>query len=327
MSRSFWIILLLIPTAIFAQDIPEEPSAALDQYIKMREGYKRSHTKQFSKTEQMEMDDYCFAMQEKFPDAYETDFMWYLNGHFYQERGDKLKAAYRKAPSDKRVVKAMFGYYMMTDKKALANGLSSVVSKYYSANTLAYYEDVLPSKGIIIVSSEAEAIPIYVLQLAKGKGSMVHVINMDYLINDGYRAGIAHFFGTGNMEFFGNEASYIEKAMKANGVYVSSTVPQAYIPGSSYLTGLYYQAKVSDQKKTLETFWTKMSKKNFASMSLTSAERRLYRNYLPPLLTLYKLKKHEGETAETLKVAIKAIAKKVQQTETVDNILKAYDSQ
>lgn len=312
--------------AVFAQDIPEDPGSALDQYIKMREGYKRSNTKQFSRTEQFEMDDFCFAMQEKFPDAYETDFMWYLNGHFYEGRGDKIKSAYKKAPSDKRIVKALMGFYMMSGNKTSAKELVSTVSKYYSVNTLSYYEDVLPDKGILIVSSEIDALPLYVLQLAKGKGSQVQVVNMDYLINDAYRSSVSANLGTGSMEFFGSEASYIAKAMQANGVYVSSTVSQSYIPGEAYLTGLYYQNKITNQKTTLESFWVKVSTKNFASMSLNSSEKRLYRNYLPPLLTLYKLKKNNGETDDTLKAAIVAIAKKVEQTKTVDNILKEYDS-
>ncbi|MCB9225512.1 MAG: hypothetical protein R2780_01895 [Crocinitomicaceae bacterium] len=326
MLRSLLIILLLFPIGLLAQEIPEDPGTALDNYINLREGYKHSGTKQFSRTEQLEMDDYCFAMQKKFPDAFETDLMWYINGHFYQERGEKISSAYAKAPSDKRVVKAMFGYYMLSGNKTKAATLASKVGGYFSANTLNYFEDVLPSSGVLIVSSEQEALPLYILQMVKGKGTGIQVVNMDYLINDEYRASVSKYLGTGTMEFFGSEASFIAKAMESSSVYVSTTVSQSYIPGTSFITGLYYQGSVSNQKSTLETFLKKVSVKNFASMSLTSSERKLYRNYLPPLLTLYRLKRNNGESDATLKSAILAIAKKVEQTKTVEEILKDYDS-
>jgi hypothetical protein len=310
--------------SVFGQDIPDDPAVALDSYIKMREGYKRSNTKQFSKMEQLEMDDYCFAMQEKHPDAYQTDFMWYLNGHFYQDRSLKIKSAYSKAPSDKRVVKAMFGFYVLSNNSQ-SKVLASKAAKYYSANTLSYYEDALPKSGVLVVSSEEDALPIYILQKVKGKGSGITVVNMDYLINDDYRGRMSGKLGVGSMAFFGSETSFIKKAMQKSDVHVSTTVSQKYISETAFLTGLYYQGTVTSQKKTLEAFWLKISNKNFSSMSLTSSEKRLYKNYLPPLLTLYKLKKNAGVTDSKLRSAIKVIAEKVEQTKTVNNILTDYD--
>lgn len=307
----------------------ETAEVALNAYIELREGYKRSGTKQFSRTEQFEMDDWCFDMQEKFPDAWQTDFAWYLNGHFYQERGDKILSAYKKAPSDKRVVKSLYGYYGMKGEYGKQKELASKVIKYYSTNVLSYYEDVFPATGVLIVSSEEEAIPLYALQQVKGKGKGVTVVNMDYLINDEYRKAMAHKLGTGSAKFFGEEKTFIKTSLASRNVHLSATVPQAYLSSAAdntFLTGLYYEGYVKDQQDKLNTFWVSVATKNFASMSLTSSEKRLYRNYLPPLLTLYKLKKTLGESEETLRKAIVVIAKKVEQTKTVNEILTAYDN-
>ena len=336
MIKYLSVILIFISGLATAQELnkdmspsfPNDAEAALDKYLDIREGYKRGDTKQFSKMEQLEMDDWCFAMEKEFPDAWQTDYAWYLNGHFYSNH-DKLKEAYQKAPNERRVVKAMFGYYMM--KKDLSNQktLLPKVSKYYSANELSYYEDALPKSGVLIVSTEREAIPLRVLQLSKGKGKSVTVVCMDHLIDDPYRKSLADKLGTGSAKFFGSEKTFIQTSLGSRNVYLSTTVNQSYISGmggNAYVTGLYYEAYVQDQKTDLDAFWAKMAVKNFSSMSLSSSEKRLYRNYLPPLMTLYKIKCAAGGKDETLKKAILVIADKVGQTKTVKEILNSYDN-
>ena len=306
----------------------DSPESALKQYIKLRESYKRSDTKQFSKMEQLEMDDWCFAMEKKFPDAWQTDYAWYLNGHYMFNQENLLKA-YEKEKSDKRLVKAVFGYYCMKKDLGKQKELLPKVSTYYSANELAYYEDAFPASGVLIVSSEKEAIPLYVLQLSKGKGKGVTVVCMDYLINKDYRLSMAHKLGTGSANFFGDEKTFIQTALGSRNVHLSATVSQSYISGmgsNAYVTGLHYEGYVSDQKDQLEGFWIKMATKNFSSLSLSSGEKRLYTNYLPPLMTLYKIKSSAGDKDETLKKAILVIAEKVGQTKTVKDILSDYEN-
>lgn len=309
-------------------EIAESAESALVQYLKLREGYKRSDSKQFSKMEQLEMDDWCFAMEKTYPDAWQTDFAWYLNGHFMFNH-DKLIEAYSKEKSDKRVVKAVFGYYAMKKDLGKQKELLSKVSTYYSANELAYYEDALPASGVLIVSSEKEALPLYVLQLAKGKGKGVTVVCMDYLINKDYRLAMAHKLGTGSANFFGDEKTFIQTALGSRDVHLSATVSQSYISSmgsNAFVTGLHYEGYVSDQKDKLEGFWIRLATKNFSSLSLSSKEKRLYTNYLPPLMTLYKIKSSAGDKDETLKKAILVIAEKVGQTKNVNEILKDYDN-
>lgn len=322
-------ILITFPLLVFGQDLPDDAESALKAYVKMREGYKRSTTKQFSRTEQYEMDDWCFAMEKKFPDAWQTDYAWFLNGHYFTNL-NKLKEAYTKAPNEKRLVKAMFGYYAMMGEQSKQKELAAKVSKYYSANVLNYFEDVLPPSGVIIVSTEKEAIPLYILQLVEGKGKNITIVNMDYLINDDYRLRMADHLGTGSAKFFGSEKTFIQTALSTKNVYLSSTVSQSYIASmgnNAYLVGLYYQAFITDQKQKLESFWLNVGPKNFASMSLTTYEKNLYSNYLPPLMTLYKMKLAVGNEDQELKKAIDLLASKVEQTKTVNKIMTAYETE
>jgi hypothetical protein len=330
MLRYFIVILSFWTFASLADGLPDSPSEAYKQYVKMREGYKRSNTKQFSRTEQFEMDDYCFDMEKKFPDSFESKLMWHINDHYSSSDGSKLKAAYALAPKNKDVLKAMLSYYIVTGNKAKQQEFAIKVAGHYSKNELSYYQDVLPKSGVIIASSEKDALPLYINQLVKGKGGAVTIVTMDYLINDVYRISMASKLGTGSMKFFGSEKAFIKKAMLSSStVFVSSTVSQAYLAdnlSNSFLTGLYYQSRISKQESQLELFWKNVAAKNFASISLTRGERRLYRNYLPPLLTLYKFKLNAGKQDKVLRKAITLIAEKVEQTKTVNEILIDYES-
>jgi hypothetical protein len=329
MLKYFTVILMLFSSLSFGQELSANAEASLQDYIILRDGYKHSETKQFSRTEQFEMDDFCFAMEKKFPDAWQTDFAWFLNGHFYSNQ-DKLLEAYKKAPTDKRVVKAVFGYYIMTYDYGKQKEIASTVAKYYSSNELSYYEDVLPSSGVVIASSLKDAIPLYILQIVKGKGKNVTIVTMDFLINKDYRSSMADKLGTGSANFFGDEKTFIQTALSNTNVHLSTTVSQAYISGmgdNAFVTGLFYQGYVKDQKKKLEKFWIRLANKNFSSMSLNSSEKRLYTNYLPPLMTLYKMKLAVGVEDEALRKAIELISSKVEQTKTVNKILRNYEDE
>ena len=212
-----------------------------------------------------------------------------------------------------------------------AKALLCSVSSYYSANTLAYYKDALPAAGGIFVSSISDAIPFYINQLKAGTEKDVLIINMDFLINDTYRSKMSVYIGNGNPVFFGNEASYIKSAMNQNSkIHFASTISQAYLSGNEeqvFLTGLSYQANPASQIVLLEAFWNKVSKRNFSSLSLNYSERKLYTNYLPPLLTLYRLQLLRGAKNEVVRKAIVALEAKVEQTKKVNTILNDHEKE
>jgi len=335
MLRSILILLLFSAGVTNAQQTVDNSSvsssaaAMLDGFIDMRAEYKHSSTKEFSRDEQLAMDDWCYAMEKKYPDAYETSYAWFVNGHYEDDGEEKIKDAYKKAPNDQRVVKAMFGYYVMKDEISSASSMLSKVSTYYSKNTLNYYRDVMPLQGVIITSSIEDAIPLYILQLRDRLGKETVIVNMDFLINKDYLQKQVSTLGAGSQSFYGNEKAYLKLVMNKNKqVHLSSTVSQNYLKGNAqncFLTGLSYQANPASHVASLEKFWKQVALKNFSSLSLTSSEKRLYTNYLPPLLTLYKLQLARGGKNETLKKAIIALADKVQQTKNVRDILNTYE--
>lgn len=321
-------ILCMLSWSVIAQELPDNAADALTEYVKMREGNKHSSTKEFSRTEQFTMDDWCYAMQKKFPDAFETEYAWYLNGFYYSDSEEHILAAYEKAPKDKRVLKSLFGHYLTKGETSKAKNLVSDLAPYYSKNTLAYYKDASPKSGIIIASSLTDAIPFYILQFRGEIKESVKIICMEFLINDAYAAKYKGSLKTGDQQFFGNEQDYLRKAMNNGGAHLSATVSQAYLSGNEencYLVGLSYQFKPADQLVSLESFWKKVATRNLANLSLTSSEKKLYTNYLPPLLTLYKLKKLKGEKDAILRNAIVVLGEKVGQTKTVNGILEEYD--
>ncbi len=321
-------ILCMLSWSVIAQELPDNAADALKEYVNMREGYKHSSTKEFSRTEQFTMDDWCYAMQKKFPDAFETDYAWYLNGFYYSDSEEHILAAYKKAPKDERVLKSLFGHYLTKGETGKAKGVVSEIAGFYSKNTLAYYKDAAPQNGAILASSLTDAIPFYILQMRGEIKESVKIVCMEFLINKTYAAPFKPSLKTGDLEFFGNEKAYLRKAMNLGGAYLSTTVSQAYLSGNEencYLVGLSYQFKPADQLQSLEMFWKKVAVRNLASLSLTSSEKKLYTNYLPPLLTLYKLKKLKGEKDATLRNAIVVLGEKVGQTKTVNGILAEYD--
>lgn len=321
-------ILCMLSWSVIAQELPDNEKAALTEYVKMREGFKHSSTKEFSRTEQFTMDDWCYAMQKKFPDAFETDYAWYLNGFYYSDSEEHILDAYKKAPKDKRVIKSLFGHYLTQGDHGKAKSLASSVAAFYSKNTLAYYKDASPQSGMIIASSLKDAIPFYILQIRGEIKESLDIICLEFLINKTYSAKYAGQLKTGDIQFFGNEKDYLKKAMNLGGAQLSSTVSQAYLSGNEencYLVGLSYQSKPADQLASLNAFWKKVATRNLAGLSLTSSEKKLYTNYLPPLLTLYKLKKLKGEKDTTLRNAIVVLGEKVGQTKTVNGILEEYD--
>lgn len=321
------IVVLLANFQLLGQDLPSSSAEALDAYIKMREGYKHSSTKQFSRDEQFSLDDWCYAMDKKFPNTAETEYAWYLNNHYYTDGSDRIKKAYDLNPNHPKIIRSLFAHYMMEGDEANAKMLLSKIS--VSSNLQAYYSDLFPEKGVVIVSSEKDAIPLYYLQLKKGKGKNVKVVCMDFLISEQYRKAQMNSLTGGTEKFFGSEKAYLKRLMNNNSnVYLSSTVSQGYLDGNesnAFLVGLSYTSSPSSQIGSLQSFWNKIAQKDWTSLKLTSTQKKLYTNYLPPLLTLYKLKLARGNEDPVLKKGILALAEKLSQTKNVEMILNSYE--
>lgn len=328
MLRSGFYILCMISCIGFGQELPDKASDALKEYIQMREGFKSSWTKEFSRTDQFTMDDWCLEMGKKFPETYETSFANYLNGKNYFDSGEDLFNAYSLSPDKPAVQKELFAFYIMKGEMAKAEKLLPNVSAYYSRNSLNFFKDMSQKSGFLIVSSLEDAIPLYILQFKGEIDDKVKVLCMDFLIHESYCKRFEGALGTGGISFFGNEKAYLKKAMNVGKAHLAVTVPINYISGNEsncYLVGLTHQSNPTNQRSVLEKFSKVLASKNLSSLALTGPEKRLYSNYLPGLLTLYKIKKSGGEEDKSLRTAIEALGAKIDQSNAVSEILKGYD--
>ena len=83
--------------------------------------------------------------------------------------------------------------------------------------------------------------------------------------------------------------------------------------------------KMDNQFKELEKFWENLQSKDKFKFNLSTNEKGLYSNYLPPLLTLYKMKIINGELDKSLKIAIEYIANVLGKNKEVQSIIKQYE--
>ena len=183
------------------------------------------------------------------------------------------------------------------------------------------------------MSGQDDSFPLYVLQLLKDKGEKVLVINLDFMQSEKYRETICAALQIENMEFIGNENKFLSNMVynDAYPAYISTTVHQNYcshLANELYLSGLYYSANDSEQMENLKAFWISFQERGLEKIKFkTSAEKKLYRNYIPPLLTLYKLKKLEGNTDKVLRQVIIGMAGNLGIKDNVETILNGYDAE
>lgn len=324
--------ILLTGFIAFAQGPSLSPYDLKESYLEKRASFERSSTKKIGSDQQKELDRIVTILAENAPNSYEYHFVKYINGNFNTAFKDNLFEAYRLKPDAREVRKEMFGYYALTGNKGKQKELARTLKNSYSTNTKAYYKSLVSSTQIttIFVSGEADAYPLLILQSLGEIRSNIEIVNLDFLQNDSYRKAALQKWGASETAFVGNESSFMKAAMRAlkTRAFISSTISQAYLSQVGdfcFLTGLHYQYSCPDQKKALTEFWNK-AKGELAAIKLeNSTERRLYGNYLPPLLTLYKLKLVQNEKDSALRAGILILAEKVGKETAVEGILKEYE--
>jgi len=328
-----WLVLILI-LLLAETGRSQGPSLSEDDllrsYLEKRQDLLHTGTKQFTADEQSELDRLETTLKENYPDAYSTHLVVWLNGNYNLEKKTSLFRAYELDPDAKEVVNEMFAYYIITGDVAKQKEFAGRIKSQYSTNTLNYYRDLLPLMGIVVTSNYADSYPLYILQLLHSEGSELLIVNMEFLRNESYKTRIQREAEIGTAAFVGNEDAWLTKLLSASTktVTISSTVNQAYLSmtESLYLTGLGYEYNPKDQRKKLDAFWNKVKTRDLASVQLTASEKKLYGNYLPALLTLYKLKLLNDEIDTLLKAGIEALATKVNKSETIDQILEDYET-
>ena len=334
MLRTFTTILFLLFGWIsLAQPDQSELPQLKDEYLRKRKEMLNSSNKELTSSEQRELDNIVVKMEELDKESFEYNFLTYINSNYSSDKNGNLLKAYELRPTDTDVLNEMMAMYIIAGNRAKQIEFAKKIQQNYSDNQLDYYRDVLPksNSGYLLVSNKADAYPLYLLQLLHSEGSGVNIITLDFLKNEEYKIGVQRDLRMGMTQFVGNEQAFMRKMLTASGkeIYVSTTVKQTYLRSISdgmYLTGLCYEWNTANQKEKLESFWNTIKKRDLSQMTLSgSKEQRLYGNYLPPLLTLYKLRKMSGEDAAVLRASIEVLAAKIKQSKKVNAILKEYD--
>ena len=336
MNKLFKIasLLLLVFTVqwSFSQGASLSPYDLKESYLEKRATYESSSTKAISAENQAELDRILAVLEENAPNSYEYHLIKYINGNFNTDLKTHLFKAYELKPDEKEVLIELFGYYSLIDDKASQKLFASKIKRYYSKNVLAYYQFLLDfhAKPFIVFSGEADAYPALILK-AEGKiPSGTEIINLDFLQNDAYRRNLQTKVGGVNLKFYQNESAFISALLKANShkIGVSSTVGQGYlskVASDIYLVGLTYEYQVGDQLKALNKFWS-TAQNYLTQLSLDNrTEKAVHRNFLPPLLTLYKLKCANKEKDLKLRKTIELLGKETGKEAVVSELLNTYE--
>ena len=344
MKRFFFIgLLLCLNGFIYGQNNTSteesEPSPSSEElkneFIEKKEEYKHTSTKGYSDNERLELDQIDGELGAQDVNGFEYNLVHYMNGNYDVSRADHLFKAYSLRPDDAQVQKEMFGYYLLTGDKTNQVKFAKIIEPLYSSVEYKYFEHLLEDKEkvAVIVSGQDDSFPLYILQLLKNKGEKVLVINLDFMQSEKYRETICSALQIENMEFLGNEKKFLSNMVynQAYPAYISTTVHQnycAHLADQLYLSGLYYSADGTKQMENLKAFWVSFQDRGLEKIKFgTHEEKLLYRNYIPPLLTLYKLKKLEGSTDKVLRQVILAMSTNLGIKDNVETILNGYDAE
>lgn len=327
-----YLVFLIVSGWSFGQGASLSPYDLKESYLEKKASFKSYGTKAISETNQAELDRIVSILAENAPASFEFHLVKYLNGNYDLSLKNDLFKAYELRPDDRLVLQEMFGYYVLTGDLVKQKEFAQKLYAGYPVGEMNYYRELLNQETAtyLIFSGEKDAYPALVSTVL-GKSKKIKIINLDFLFNEKYRKSIQAEIGGVNMKFLGNESGFIAAllASKTASVHVSTTVSQRYLRDVSdqmYLVGLSYAFNAGNQQQAeLEKFWTKSQSFLVNTNPNSRAEKALFANYLPPLLTLYKIKITVGEKDPALRKGIVLLAQKLGKTEVVDEILKAYE--
>jgi hypothetical protein len=330
MQKICTIIFLLLSSISFAQGSSLSLYDLKEAYLEKRDYYYKNGEKSITAEEQAELDKLVTILKENGAQSFDYHLIKYINSNYDLTQKDHLLEAYRLKPDDRRVNIEMFGYAMLTNNTSDQKKFALKVKAYTSEASWNYYSVLANKTGesVVFFSQAEDAYPAMAKQIIeKGKTTF---ISLDLLKNETYRKGVQKKLSMPNTAFVGNESEFLKVALKGSptNCFIATTVPQRYMMGMGnqcYLMGLYYQYKPTDQYSVLQAFYAQIDKTLPLLSGYTNRDKKLYNNYLPPLLTLYKMKKLNGESDMELRKKIIELATGLNKTETVNKILAAYD--
>jgi hypothetical protein len=227
-------------------------------------------------------------------------------------------------------IKNEFKTSIITNDISLQKKLSNDILKQYSTYTVLYYRNLLSNttnNSIIITNGIEDTYPIIALQHSKKINVNARVISLNLLSHQQYIKQINKQLA---IDLSDNKKIAIEQLLNQanNKVYISSTVNPKYYQSKAnnlFLTGLVLELNCNNQLTLLNQFWQNFKAKKIISLNLNTFEKKIFQNFLPPLITLFKLYQINKFNTINLKDDILKFAKQINQEKQVKQILKNYE--
>jgi len=229
-------------------------------------------------------------------------------------------------------LKTDFELAIVNSDKTLIQSLAKQLRPHYSRYELIYYKELLrslPANSILITNGKEDTFPIVIAQVVSHVNPTVDVVALNLL--NKYSKYVVDTYSKYNLSSSFDKTStsiYLTRILQQSKakVFISLTVsPSVFINHSNnlYLVGLSLQYKAKNQYKKLQEFY-ETSDFLIDLAPVLMSEKKLFSNYLAPLLTLYKLKQEKGEKDKRLKPIIELLASHFGKTIPVTEIIKSY---
>jgi len=316
----------------YGQGASLSPHDLMENYFEKKNAFRQVGQKEITDQNQKELTRIVTVLEENAPNSYEYHLVKYSNGNYDLKFEKNLFQAYELKPDEKRVQEEMFAYYVLTNNSSKQKELALKLKRKYSQNALSYYTELgrNPSIKNLFLSGSGDAYPFLVLQSVGAISNKINAINLDFITNEMYCKRMAKKIGLEKSTKELNAKNFLNEAIKMNqnGLFISTTINQAYFSKQAsnlYLNGLTYSTNNNSQYNDLMQFWKSVQLKLTQVKLKSQKERNLYRNYLPPLLTLYKFSCLDGQKDEVLKKGILLLAEEVGKKKLITEIIATYE--
>ncbi|WP_027420007.1 hypothetical protein [Crocinitomix catalasitica] len=331
MLKLFKISILLLSLSVLGQG----PSMSLhdlkEAYLEKRSFYYRTEFKTLPETKQTDLNNLVQILKENGPNSFEFNLVNYINSNYDLAAKNNLLKAYELKPDDRRVRLEMFAYYVMVDDHAKQVEFAKKIKSQFTTGELNYYRSMLKSvkADVIIFSGKQDAYPAMVVNLLEQVNAKATLVSLDLIQNKTYKKQVEARLKIANTTFVGNESKYLQMMIAANPAnrIIASTVPQRYlskIMNDVYLIGYFYEYKAKNQLNSLTYYYKRVQPSINDIKEMSARDKKLYGNYLPALLTLYKLSLAQGLEVSKLKSDIETLATILNKTTAVNQIIDAY---
>jgi len=218
------------------------------------------------------------------------------------------------------------------DYDLLVNSAKKLELKF-TGNQERYYIDVLkrlPENAILITNNLEDTYGLLCLQLYSKYKTSVSVISLGLMKSSSkYASTILSKHNIGASFDKVSPSIYLSRILKESKqkVFISLTVnPDTYINYQKelFVTGLVLEYKSTNHYQDLVGF-NESIKEVLTTVQHLTVEKKLYTNYLPPLLTLYKMNIERWGESKKIRHRILWIAKYLEIENEVKELLKTYE--